>query len=177
MEIAPHRLQQRQQRLSALAPLVFRAAFRGEGNNESTPTGVTTESTYGQPQSDLGRRRIRGDPLALAVLRETSACLADQICMLLQAHPVVESNLSNQETINKTNSLLVPSRTSLLVFGGSLLGIKPYQRMLLDALEERGHRFAGVFSGSEEVRALEFVHVQSPAREGALALAKLFSDS
>ncbi|OBZ69554.1 N-acetyl-D-glucosamine kinase [Grifola frondosa] len=90
------------------------------------------------------------DPLAIDVLRHTSRELVDQICILLRP-----------ET---GDAAAYPPRTvkaseTILCFGGSLVGVEAYRKMVLDELEKRGHVF----------RRVEFV--EDAAATGAKALA------
>ncbi|THH05841.1 hypothetical protein EW145_g4496, partial [Phellinidium pouzarii] len=119
-----HRLITREKRLSQLSPLVFRAAFGGlEGSGSFV-----------------------GDPLALSVLRATAAELAEQIALLLSppSSGSGSSPSSGSGSSPSSSDLRVPAVTSLLVLGGSLVGVPAYRTLVLDALAERGHVFACV---------------------------------
>lgn len=105
-DVPLHRLISREKRLSQLAPLVFAAAFDDD------------------------------DPLALDVLRETSAALADQVAMLLRP----EGDTSNKSHPPKA----VPAQDSVACFGGSLVGVERYRNMVLDALKDMGFVFKHV---------------------------------
>ncbi|TFK51104.1 hypothetical protein OE88DRAFT_1660413 [Heliocybe sulcata] len=86
------------------------------------------------------------DPLALNVLRTCSGVLADQIIVLLAAEGQYSKNA-------------VTASESVLCFGGSLVGIEKYRRMVLESLARKGHVF----------RYVEFV--DDAAAVGAVGLA------
>ncbi|KAI5117208.1 hypothetical protein M0805_003496 [Coniferiporia weirii] len=86
-----------------------------------------------------------GDPLALGVLRATADELASQITLLLAPAGTAD--------VPCATDLRVPAATSLLVFGGSLVGIPPYRDLVLSALATRGHVFAGVEYVSDAAEA------------------------
>ncbi|KAF7362190.1 BcrAD-BadFG domain-containing protein [Mycena venus] len=90
------------------------------------------------------------DPLALRVLRSTSTTFASQIAILLGE--------SDKETPN-----LVKAQDAVISFGGSLVGVEAYRKMILDALAEKGHIF----------RYVEFV--DDAAATGAKGLAASFA--
>ena len=94
-----------------------------------------------------------GDPLALEVLKVTSSELASQITLLLEP----------PSGPDPSTPLAVPAKTSILIFGGSLVGIPKYQALILDALRSRGHVFAGV------------EHVSNVAETGGRVLHELFN--
>ncbi|KAI8974012.1 hypothetical protein BD414DRAFT_187811 [Trametes punicea] len=71
------------------------------------------------------------DSLALRVLAHTTRELVDQMCVLLRPE---------QDEPGKT----YPARTvkaseTILCFGGSLVGVEAYRKLILDELERRGH--------------------------------------
>ncbi|KAJ6449633.1 hypothetical protein DFH09DRAFT_965638 [Mycena vulgaris] len=86
------------------------------------------------------------DPLALRILRTTSSILAAQISVLLG-----ESDASAPNRVR--------AQDSLLSFGGSLVGVEAYRKMILEALAANGHVF----------RYTEFV--DDAAATGAVGLA------
>ncbi|KAG7091026.1 hypothetical protein E1B28_010087 [Marasmius oreades] len=86
------------------------------------------------------------DTEALAVLQLCAGMLADQIAVLVGERTEEQPGL-------------VSANESVLSFGGSLVGLKVYRKMVLDALTEKGHVF----------RRVEFV--DDAAASGALALA------
>ncbi|KAJ6593541.1 hypothetical protein B0H19DRAFT_1090843 [Mycena capillaripes] len=86
------------------------------------------------------------DPLALRVLETTSGVFATQIAILLGE--------SNETTPN-----LVRAQDAVISFGGSLVGVEAYRKMILDALAAKGHVF----------RYIEFV--DDAAATGAIGLA------
>ncbi|KAJ7244173.1 hypothetical protein B0H12DRAFT_1129749 [Mycena haematopus] len=90
------------------------------------------------------------DPLALRVLRSTSSTFASQIAILLGD--------SDEEHPNR-----VKAQDSVVSFGGSLVGVEAYRKMILDALAEKGHVF----------RYVEFV--DDAAATGAKGLAASFA--
>ena len=83
--------------------------------------------------------------------RVTSDAIAEQIQHLLEgtASP-------------STSSLHVKASSTILVFGGSLVGIPAYRNLIVDALKRRGHDFAGV------------EHIKDAADIGAFALAQRY---
>ncbi|EJD08398.1 uncharacterized protein FOMMEDRAFT_131181 [Fomitiporia mediterranea MF3/22] len=122
----------REKRLSQLAPLVIRAAF-GDGTAKSSG----------------------GDPLALGVLKATSAELASQIAILLEGPSGPDPACPNA----------IPAKSSLLIFGGSLVGIPKYRDFVLEALRLQGHEFTAV------------EHVSNAAETGGRVLHELFNSS
>jgi N-acetylglucosamine kinase-like BadF-type ATPase len=105
----------------------------------------------------FGQDGIGGmDPLALDVLRTTSDALAEQISLLLKPFSL--------KAPNDTTSYLDAS-SSIIVFGGSLVGIQAYRVLILNALKARGHDFAGV------------EYVSDAAETGVLALYQRFSQT
>jgi hypothetical protein len=90
------------------------------------------------------------DPLALRVLQSTSSTFAAQIAILLGE--------SNETTPN-----LVKAQDAVISFGGSLVGVEAYRKMILDALAQKGHVF----------RYVEFV--DDAAATGAKGLAASFT--
>lgn len=115
---------ERKQRLVALSPLVFKAAFELE------------------------------DPTAIRALRVSVGGLAKQVASLCT---------SEGESIHP-HKRSVAAKTSILALGGSLFGVREYRELFIDALEDIGQSFVSV------------VYVEDAARDGALALAKLFRD-
>ncbi|EPQ56247.1 hypothetical protein GLOTRDRAFT_110721 [Gloeophyllum trabeum ATCC 11539] len=89
-----------------------------------------------------------GDPLALNVLRTCAGMLAEQISVLLS--PDGDSQVAKNA---------VAAKESVVCFGGSLVGIEKYRKLVLDGLKERGHVF----------RYVEFV--EDAAATGAAGLA------
>lgn len=87
-----------------------------------------------------------GDPLALRILRICANELASQIAVLLSS-----------DTVNAPRA--VKAYDSVICFGGSLVGIEGYRKLILDNLAQRGHVF----------RHVEFVG--DAAAVGALGLA------
>ncbi|PPQ88451.1 hypothetical protein CVT25_011578 [Psilocybe cyanescens] len=69
-----------------------------------------------------------GDPLALDILKATSGYLVAQIAMLL-----------GDEVASSTR--VIKASQSVISFGGSLVGIEAYRRLILDELAQRGHIF------------------------------------
>ena len=92
------------------------------------------------------------DPLALKILTECADSLAEQIAMFLV--PTVNSPA---DSVRNGNAVL--AEEAVLSFGGSLVGIENYRRLVLDGLKERGQVF----------KYVEFV--DDAAAVGALALA------
>ncbi|KAH8109007.1 hypothetical protein DFH11DRAFT_1691290 [Phellopilus nigrolimitatus] len=78
-----------------------------------------------------------------------------QIALLLEPASGSGSTIST--------SLAIPAASSLLILGGSLVGVPAYRALVLAALGNRGHVFAGV------------VHVADAAEAGARALVAQFS--
>lgn len=71
------------------------------------------------------------DPLALNVLRTMAGELAERVAILL--------------ALDDDNSpRAVKASESIVAFGGSLVGVVEYRRMVLDELERRGHVFKQV---------------------------------
>ncbi|KAG8914966.1 hypothetical protein FRC01_003847 [Tulasnella sp. 417] len=91
---------ERKHRIASLAPLVFALAFDGH------------------------------DECALAILRTTARCLADQIRSVMAAPSSDEDRRID------------PSRT-ILCFGGSLVGVEGYRQLIVDDLGKDGMVFAG----------------------------------
>ncbi|KAL1681898.1 hypothetical protein EV122DRAFT_204973 [Schizophyllum commune] len=69
-----------------------------------------------------------GDELALKVLRTSAGKLVDEITVLLG-------------DADEDSPRLVKAKDSVLCFGGSLVGIERYRKILLDDLASRGHTF------------------------------------
>ncbi|KAL1741342.1 hypothetical protein HDZ31DRAFT_45633 [Schizophyllum fasciatum] len=88
-----------------------------------------------------------GDELALHVLRMAASNLVDQICVLLGE--------ASEEAPR-----LVKAQDSVLCFGGSLVGVERYRKIILDDLAARGHTF----------RYVEFVDDCAAVGAHALAL-------
>ncbi|KAF8622773.1 hypothetical protein AX15_006856 [Amanita polypyramis BW_CC] len=86
------------------------------------------------------------DPLALNVLRTTACRLADQVTILLAPE-------------GDGSSRAFKAHESIIVFGGSLVGVVQYRRMVLDELKRQGHVFKHV------------EYVDDPAALGAECLA------
>ncbi|KAH9856041.1 hypothetical protein C2E23DRAFT_563906 [Lenzites betulinus] len=72
-----------------------------------------------------------GDALALRVLGLTTGELVDQICVLLRPE-VDESGAAHPPRTIKASE-------TILCFGGSLVGVEAYRKLLLDELKRRGH--------------------------------------
>ncbi|KAJ7209707.1 hypothetical protein GGX14DRAFT_566199 [Mycena pura] len=85
------------------------------------------------------------DPLALRVLQTTSSIFASQIAIILGEKDDQRPNL-------------VKAQDAVISFGGSLVGIDAYRKMILDALADKGHVF----------RYVEFV--DDAAATGAIGL-------
>ena len=92
------------------------------------------------------------DPLALKVLTECADSLAEQIAMFL-----IPTTNSPPGSARNGNAILAGE--AVLSFGGSLVGIESYRRLVLDSLKKRGQVF----------KYVEFV--DDAAAVGALALA------
>ncbi|KAJ7717825.1 hypothetical protein DFH07DRAFT_860932 [Mycena maculata] len=90
------------------------------------------------------------DPLALRVLQSTSDVFASQISILLG-----ESDESGPNRVK--------AETAMISFGGSLVGVEAYRKMILDALAAKGHVF----------RYVEFV--DDAAATGAKGLAASYA--
>ncbi|KAJ7125067.1 hypothetical protein C8R44DRAFT_782199 [Mycena epipterygia] len=90
------------------------------------------------------------DPLALRVLQSTSQVFASQIAILLGE--------SDESTPNR-----ISAETAVVSFGGSLVGVEAYRKMILDALAEQGHVF----------RYVEYV--DDAAATGAIGLAASYA--
>jgi N-acetylglucosamine kinase-like BadF-type ATPase len=86
------------------------------------------------------------DPLALRILQSTSSVFATQIAILLGEKNEITPNL-------------VKAEDAVISFGGSLVGVEAYRKMILDALAAKGHVF----------RYVEFV--DDAAATGAIGLA------
>lgn len=95
-----------------------------------------------------------GDSLALEVLRTTANALAEQTEILL---------LPSSSASPPSTDLRVPAASSLVAFGGSLVGIPAYRDLVLEALRKRGHVFASV------------TYVSNAAEAGARGAAALFA--
>lgn len=91
------------------------------------------------------------DPLALNVLRTCAGVLASEIVILL-------GERSDEQP------RLVKAQDAVISFGGSLVGIEAYRKMILDDLASRGHRFRYV-----EV-------VEDAATIGAVSLSASFQE-
>ncbi|PPR03167.1 hypothetical protein CVT26_008017 [Gymnopilus dilepis] len=90
------------------------------------------------------------DPLALNILRTSAGHLVDEIVMLLG------------EGI-EAPARAVKARESVLSFGGSLVGVESYRKLILEDLERRGHVFRRV------------VFVDDAAKTGAEGLSRAFN--
>lgn len=90
------------------------------------------------------------DPLALKVLRNSAGTLAGNLDALL-----------GEPTEEKPK--LIRAKETVISFGGSLVGIEEYRKLVLEALAEKGHAFAHV----------EFV--DDAAATGAKGLASSFN--
>jgi hypothetical protein len=91
------------------------------------------------------------DPLALKILSECADSLAEQIDMFL-----IPTANSPPGSVRNGNAIL--AEDAVLSFGGSLVGIENYRKLVLDSLKKRGQVFKHV----------EFVN--DAAAAGALAL-------
>lgn len=74
------------------------------------------------------------DPLALTVLKISASSLVDQIVMFL---------IPSEGTYGHSQNA-VRAEESVLCFGGSLVGIERYRKMVVDQLKERGYVFKHV---------------------------------
>ena len=90
------------------------------------------------------------DPLALKILRSCAAHLAQQIAVLLG------------DSGDVPDEWLIRAENAVISFGGSLVGVESYRRLILDQLESRGYFFKHV------------AFVDDAAATGALALAASF---
>ncbi|KAF8897101.1 hypothetical protein CPB84DRAFT_1848025 [Gymnopilus junonius] len=92
------------------------------------------------------------DPLALNILKTSAGHLVDEVVMLLGdgIEPPTRA---------------VKAAESVISFGGSLVGIEAYRKLILDDLAERGHVFRHVF------------FVDDAAATGASGLAAVFNPS
>jgi N-acetylglucosamine kinase-like BadF-type ATPase len=123
-----HLLLERQQRLSRLTPLVFKAAF--------------------PPSDPEERKSFRPNPIAAKILTMCASAMADMIILLCAPRPT-------PPPLDSANPLLVPpnvppakpkhvhSEETLLCLGGSLVKQKPYRDLLVAVLEKKGYKFAG----------------------------------
>ena len=91
-----------------------------------------------------------GDEFALRVLQNCAGALADQIAALCLT--------PEEDAVLKPNG--VRPEDAILCFGGSLVGVEAYRKLVLDALKERGCVF----------RYVEYV--EDAAAVGAIGLAK-----
>ncbi|TRM69131.1 hypothetical protein BD626DRAFT_473043 [Schizophyllum amplum] len=89
-----------------------------------------------------------GDALAMSVLRTSVGKLADEIAVLLG-------------DATDAAPRLIKAKDSVVCFGGSLVGIEAYRKLLLDDLASRGHAF----------RYVEFVDDCAAVGARALAMA------
>ncbi|KAI0364134.1 hypothetical protein BV20DRAFT_49918 [Pilatotrama ljubarskyi] len=71
------------------------------------------------------------DPLALRVLGHTTRELVDQLCVLLRPE--------SEEPGKAYPARTVKASEAILCFGGSLVGVDAYRKIILDELERRGH--------------------------------------
>ncbi|KAF5384537.1 hypothetical protein D9757_006437 [Collybiopsis confluens] len=104
------------------------------------------------PSAESGKTEGDGDPLALSIIRTCAEDLADQIGVVVGA-PTAE------------RPKLLKPEDSVLCFGGSLVGLERYRKMVLDELDDKGFRF----------RYVEFV--DDCARIGAEAIMKKFENA
>lgn len=107
-----HLLLERQQRLSSLTPLVFKAAFA--------------------PNDPMAREAFVPNPIAVKILTACASAMADSIIMLCAPTSGGESPKANH----------VRAEESLLCLGGSLVKQVPYRDLLVSVLESKGHKFA-----------------------------------
>lgn len=104
--------------------------------------------------SPLVFEAAKEDSLAMEVLRITANALAEQVEILL---------LPTTATSTSASDLRVPAASSLVAFGGSLVGIPFYRDLVLDSLKERGHTFASI------------THIANAAEAGARGMAALYT--
>ncbi|KAI0349964.1 hypothetical protein OH77DRAFT_1525268 [Trametes cingulata] len=71
------------------------------------------------------------DALALRVLGHTTRELVDQLCVLLRPETEEPGKTYPERTVKASDTILC--------FGGSLVGVEAYRKMVLDELERRGH--------------------------------------
>ncbi|KAI9064548.1 hypothetical protein FKP32DRAFT_1591366 [Trametes sanguinea] len=71
------------------------------------------------------------DPLALRVLGHTTRELVDQMCVLLRPEQDEPGKTYPERTVKASETILC--------FGGSLVGVEAYRKLILDELEKRGH--------------------------------------
>ena len=101
------------------------------------------------------------DPLALEVLRSTANALAEQVIMLLR--PEAPLDEKEAQTIPK---LAVKASEAVVCFGGSLVGVEQYQRMVLNELEKKGHVFKHTeFVGDASIAGAKALALQLAARQ------------
>ncbi|KDR75726.1 hypothetical protein GALMADRAFT_248382 [Galerina marginata CBS 339.88] len=93
------------------------------------------------------------DPLALNILKVSAGHLVEEIAMLLG------------DGIETTSSRAVRAAESVVSFGGSLVGIEAYRKLILNDLAQRGHVFRHV------------VFIDDAAAVGATGLAAAFNSS
>jgi len=93
------------------------------------------------------------DPFALNILKTCASLLASQILVLLAQNDL------------DINPRLVKASESVISFGGSLVGVADYRKLILDDLAERGHVF----------RRVEFIN--DAAAVGVVGLAASFASS
>jgi N-acetylglucosamine kinase-like BadF-type ATPase len=137
--VKAHLLLKRQQRLSRLTPLVFKAAF---------------------PPNDLAdQEKFVPNPIAVKILTLCVSSLADMI-ILLCAPP-------SGTGIPKVNH--VRAQESLLCLGGSLVKQQPYRELLASVLAERGYRFANsIFVETCEKGGIEALVAQAQSESSLL---------
>lgn len=118
-----HLLLERQQRLSRLTPLVFKAAFPPELPGKGTGTGTEVEFVP--------------DPIAVKILTYCVTAMAEMI-ILLCAPP----STSTPHTHKQPTPKYITAPTSLLCLGGSLVKQEPYRNLLRTVLDSKGYTFA-----------------------------------
>ncbi|KAI0759982.1 hypothetical protein BD413DRAFT_487098 [Trametes elegans] len=72
-----------------------------------------------------------GDALAQRVLARTTGQLVDQLCVLLRPEADDPARTDAPRTVKASETILC--------FGGSLVGVEAYRKLILDELERRGH--------------------------------------
>lgn len=106
--------------------------------------GVDTEATAPPYTRSVREKRLSslaplvfaaafedGDALALRVLGLTTRVLVDQICVLLRPEADDPGAVHPPRTIKASETILC--------FGGSLVGVEAYRKLVLDELARRGH--------------------------------------
>jgi hypothetical protein len=110
-----HLLMERQQRLSRLTPLVFKAAF------PPSPPSINEQDFVPYP-------------IAYEILHTCASELASKMAILLSS--------PSEELV--TGSKYIKASESLLCLGGSLVKKPPYRDLLASILKKMGHEFAQV---------------------------------